>query len=253
MSNGASTYVYDGIDCTLLPTLYAPDAHSEHAMAYDSFRGSVVMYGGSIPLTRGVWRLTGQVWTCSLDISEPVDCRWDHRMAYHAGADQVMVLGGHNITGDWMFPAYYLAFSHNPEATVVPFGVGCGTLPLSLDASSGSRPVLGLEQRSRITGFPSFLPAISIGLSCTQIGAQALPLPLDAFGLTGCHLYQDTVVLFLPTVLLAPGVAEHVLPLPSNPSLMSLPVYLQAWAPALGLNPAGLVTSNGLALTLGDH
>jgi hypothetical protein len=105
-----------------------------------------------------------------------------------------------------------------------------------------------------VSSVPFFFSAMSVGLSNSTVSGTPLPLSLDAFGLTGCYLYHDTVLgLALPCNLVGPGLAAFDLQVPPSFDLQGLHVYLQAWAPSSGQNPGDLVTSNAIDLTIGSY
>lgn len=131
-----------------------------------------------------------------------------------------------------------------------PYGTGCG---LTVDAALGSRPVLGSTLFAVVGGIPAGEVALMmVGSSNTSFAGGPLPVALDPIGLTGCTLYQDFVYdaagSLVPT---GPSTGRYSLTIPSVFSLTGLSVYLQAWGSSTGANPAGLITSNGLAVTLG--
>jgi hypothetical protein len=105
-----------------------------------------------------------------------------------------------------------------------------------------------------VSNVPAGLAFMTAGLGTTSVGPFTLPLPLDGFGLTDCTLYEDmSLATTLPCVSQGPGLAQYTLVVPNVPTLLNLIIYLQAWAPAPGVNPAGLVSSNALELANGSH
>jgi hypothetical protein len=256
MSNGAETWEYDGSDWVQRFTVHAPPARTLHGMVFDSQRNCIVMYGGlsssGQPLG-GLWELCDALWIETHCQTEPGYPIWAQSMVCDANLNQVLEIGGIDITGNYSVGNYSIAFPPPVIASVAGFGVGCGAPDLRVEPASWSRPVLGFDQVTNVANVPSAFSAIAIGLSNSQIAGTPLPLPLDSYGLTGCLLYSDSVVLASPCAPVAPGIAQHTMAIPSNPSLVSLTVYLQAWAPAFGQNAAGIITSNALAIRIGDH
>jgi hypothetical protein len=81
---------------------------------------------------------------------------------------------------------------------------------------------------------------------------QYLPgIDLVQLGMPGCHLYAslDNV----QAVTLAGSPTPATLSLPANPALSGLVLHAQAAALTAGVNPLGLVASNGLMLQLGIY
>lgn len=127
------------------------------------------------------------------------------------------------------------------DLITAPLTTGSGGPPLTLGAVGGSRPtigttlVLGLSQQ----------PASTV-LGVLALGFTELPgISLDSVGLTGCllHASLDTLSTFtLPS---------FALPIPNQPSLITLPIFAQGATLSPGVNPVGIATSNGLRLVIG--
>jgi hypothetical protein len=88
-----------------------------------------------------------------------------------------------------------------------------------------------------------------IGGSSTTWQSLQLPYLLTPFGMTGCTLYTS-VDLSLP-FLFSNGKAIWAMQVPSGAALVGATVYMQAWIPDSGVNPAGFITSEGLTAVLG--
>jgi probable HAF family extracellular repeat protein len=132
------------------------------------------------------------------------------------------------------------------------FGVGCGQPALAIVPAANSRPLLSSTQLTVVSNVPGSAAFMAIGLSNAYLGAFPLPMLLDAYGLPGCVLYHDAIDPSESCVVTGPGSAQHSLFIPNNLALLDLPVYLQAWAPAPGLNAGGLILSNAMELRLGN-
>jgi hypothetical protein len=75
-----------------------PPARSDHAMAYDSTHGQVVLFGGyagNFNFLSDTWVWDGTNWTQKSPSASPSK-RSDHAMAYDAGHGQVVLFGGQN-------------------------------------------------------------------------------------------------------------------------------------------------------------
>jgi hypothetical protein len=139
-------------------------------------------------------------------------------------------------------------------ATSVAFGAGCGQPALAAAPTAGSAPVIGTTSLTDITNVPAGVAFMALGLSKTNVGPFTLPFPLAPFGSPGCFIYHDAVDLGEPCGSSPlPGVLQFALAVPNNLALAGFKVYLQAWAPAPGVNPAALITSNAIELTVGTQ
>jgi hypothetical protein len=83
-----------------------PSRRYGHAMAYDTARAKVVLYGG-IDETGGsnaeTWEWDGAAETWTMKNPGPNPSRWGHAMAYHAGMSRIVMFGGsyrHPTLGD---------------------------------------------------------------------------------------------------------------------------------------------------------
>jgi hypothetical protein len=127
-----------------------------------------------------------------------------------------------------------------------PFSTGSGGTPLQLSAAVGSRPSLG-------SNFPVNVGNITTGsaLGFMVLGLTQLPggVDLTVLGSPGCTLYVSLDVV-LPVPLLGNPTPFAVL-LPSSPALAGVLIEAQAATLTPGATPLGILTSNGLELTLG--
>src|SRR5262245_16551289 len=91
------------------------------------------------------------------------------------------------------------------QGTAAPFGTGCpdpGPRALGFSPSPGAGRLALYE----LGAAPGAVPLACLGFSATQWGTQALPLPLDAFGLPGCSILAEPASVAW-TALPADGVA----------------------------------------------
>lgn len=139
------------------------------------------------------------------------------------------------------------------NAGVRAFGLRCGVPGLSLLANPGSRPVVGSTQTNTVGNVPLGAPAaMLVGLSDQLLGNVALPVSLTPIGMAGCFLYHDAAIsagdLCVPV---APGRAEYSVVVPPSQAFVGLKLYLQALSLQPSANPAGVIGSNALELTVG--
>lgn len=142
-------------------------------------------------------------------------------------------------------------------AVAASAGTGCpASSPLVLSPAPASRPILGSTFIMQATGLPagsaSVSPFATLGLSEASYQGFPLPLGLDGLGLTGCTLYHDAVVVGVPFAPPVAGLAQLLWPLPNQYSLLGFNCFVQAIALAPGLNPAQIVLSQELRLTMGN-
>ena len=140
-------------------------------------------------------------------------------------------------------------------AFVGSYGKGCGSPALALRSVTSSRPIIGTTQLVDVTEIAQGnLAFVMVGLEKTTIGSGLLPLSLDVFGMSGCSLYQDaSVALYSATVSTSATTARYSLAVPNSVAFVNMHVYLQAWASAIGQNPAGIVVSNGVEIVIGSR
>ena len=239
------TWEWDGSVWSQVATT-GPSPRSSMAMAFDPQLGKTVLHGGLTAIAPALvgsdetWTWDGTTWQQIL-VAGPTP-RAEHRMTYDATTSRLVMFGPDSET--WIGEPYVVA-------TSTTYGTGCGTPPLSLTGVSSARPLLGTTARAAITNVPGTLAFAMLGFDRTQAGPFTLPLPLAGFGLPGCELLQSMDAT-LPTAPQGPGISQVQWPVPNWASLLGLRLYLQAWAPAPGSNPTGLVLSNGVDWLLGD-
>lgn len=284
----ADTWEYDGSNWIPRFSVTVPPARSRHGLAFDPLRGRTVMIGGMQSPTGPIWEWTGQNWV-AIAASNPFS--GDTELAFDGFHGRVLAVSA-NITRWWngavftSSPAtmsvldgaiahdesrrrvvYFggrLIFSPNTNisdtrehwyaprpAVVTSYGAGCGAPPLSL-AAANSSPRIGETFRSDVADVPFGFPFVALGTNNQFVGPFPLPLVLDGFGFQGCLLHHNAIV-SQPCVLQSPPtLARHELPIPNVPALLTSRLYLQAWSLAPGVNPGGVVLSNGLEITIGN-
>ena len=134
------------------------------------------------------WLYDGADWTLLSPSSTPGP-RGDARIACDPVRHQIVLFGGTGSSGH-LDDTWIMSVA---PAAVSTFGSACGTPPML--SAPQSLPTLG----SSFVSSTSFVPTganaafYALGLSTTQFGAFALPLPLDGFGLPGCLLLQPII------------------------------------------------------------
>jgi len=158
---------------------------------------------------------------------------------------------GPHVTGLMALPAGRLAEPQGPG--LEPFGAGClassGLLPIVWGSGSPA-PGSGSFALNVSNGPAGGAGWLFLGLSdATLPGVGSLPFDLTPYGLTGCSFHSD-IVLGLPVGLDAAGACRAPLPIPASPALQGTRCFVQPLLADALVNPAGLVTANGLKITV---
>ncbi len=95
------TWEWNGADWTRIFPATSPSARAAPAMAYESARGRVLLFGGSEQFTKSdeTWALDGSNWTQLLPANRP--SKRDTAMVYDSWRDVVVLFGGQD------YPAFY--------------------------------------------------------------------------------------------------------------------------------------------------
>jgi len=231
----------------------SPPGRSRHVMSWDAARARAVVFGGagtSFNALADTWEWDGTNWTQVVPVGTPLPA-FDAAATYDSQRGALVVFGGvwqsrvaHGELWEYATPGFAIAST---------FGQGCGTPPLTASPAAGSRPILGATQTIDIGNVPAGFAAMAYGFSMSALGAAQLPLDLGGIGMTGCSALQSCDSLFEACASSGPATATYSVTVPNLPGLLSLRVWLQAWAPAPGQNPAGLIASNAVSLLLGSQ
>lgn len=241
------TWEWDGVSWTQIPVV-GPAPRQDHQLIYNPQRARIMLFGGwsGSSYLGDSWEWDGTTWA---QIGSSGPARGGHVMTYDSGRNRVVLFGGQSNGlqhGD-TWEAEVLASPSSATA----FGNGCGTPALSLSPVPTALPSIGTTALASLANTPSPLVFVAVGWSKTVAGPFLLPLPLDGFGMTGCLMLQSTEVLGLQALVTGPTTASFGVGIPSLSSLIGLHLYLQGWALAPGMNPAGVITSNGLDWGIG--
>jgi len=116
-------------------------------------------------------------------------------------------------------------------------------LPLAL---ASTLPQLGTTLTMTTSQFP---PTSLLGIQLVSFTAIDPGIELGFLGMPGCYVHAGTDAMY--ALLPSGGQAQWQLPVPNNPSLMGAQLAGQSAAFAPGANTGGLITSNGVLLTIG--
>jgi len=243
----SDTWEWDGNAWTQA-LVNGPSVRHEHAMAYDSLRQRAVLFGGSNlgPLS-DTWEYNGNEWT-QVMTSGPED-RHSHAMVYDSLRGITVLFGGIDNGGTlddtW-------EWSGDFTSTANSFGNGCGNPALALTPIANARPTIGNTAQLALGNMPTTVALILAGWSRTSFGPHSLPFGLAGYGMPGCDLLQSAEHAMLPTASTGPGAATFSLPVPNNPGLIGLRLYLQGWAFAPNANAGDAIISNGVEWAIGN-
>jgi hypothetical protein len=241
----SDTWEWDGSNWTQRSPATSPSARQWHAMAHDSARQRVVLFGGSDQpnySSSDTWEWDGGNWTQRSSATAPA-ARRGPAMAYDMARQRVMLFGGgvpgrrlsDTFSDTWLFGRLTPAISQ-------PFGKAC-------PGTSGP-PVL--TSNDPYLGSPAFRLVLasaresSICLFGLSPGTQTLPIG-------PCTLYLSDPILLLPEPSNAAGFAQTVpIPLPIDIALRGAIVYAQTFVVDPQVPVFDLAFSAGLGLVLGD-
>lgn len=203
------------------------EARSSHAMAYDSARGRVVLFGGQG--SSDTWEWDGNDWTLRSPNNSP-PARSRHAMAYDSARQHVVLFG----PDTWLYTAQ--------PATTLALGTGC---------ASGTNPPI-LTSRVPYLGNRAFTleligarpaSACAFGLST---GTQVRPLP-------PCTLYLSDPIVTMVALTNPSGFAKSpTLAIPTSPTFRGLQLYAQGVVADPQGSALGLTFSAALSVTIGD-
>ncbi|MEQ1717536.1 MAG: hypothetical protein ABL907_16425, partial [Hyphomicrobium sp.] len=139
-------------------------------------------------------------------------------------------------------------------AGAASYGLGCGAAPLTLAAANEARPIIGATALVDIAEAPLGIAFLTIGSANDWFGGFPLPVALDGLGMPNCSIQHSTDLYsawFAGSV--GATTARASVPIPNNLAFLGVRLYVQAWAPAPGVNAAGYIVSNGMTWDFGDH
>jgi uncharacterized protein (TIGR03437 family) len=91
------TWLWDGTNWTQASPQTSPTARNDHAMAYDSAQGQVVLFGGIGGPGNDTWLWDGSNWTVAPPQAGLPPGRSAQSMVYDSAHDQVVMFGGYSL------------------------------------------------------------------------------------------------------------------------------------------------------------
>jgi hypothetical protein len=251
-ANGTFEWIGGGF--VPVPTNSSPPPRRGAAFVYDAFRERIVLHGGfnfGTTTRSDVWEYDGSDWQQRQPLGLFARRQW-HGTVYDptarlvrafAGIQTTYTLGG-QIVSTFVFNselhyepvspplALYFAQGCYFNATLLP-----GGLPWLGDTFTLSMPVAG-----------PIPPLMVFGASNEQFGAVPLPLPIAFLGFPNCELVASPDVV-LPTTVSGAS-ASVSFPIPNQPQLLGVRLYVQGFEPDLAGNGTG---TNGLLMQVGGR
>jgi hypothetical protein len=244
------TWVYDGIDWTLLNVPGPRPAPRVSAnLVYDLGGGVSVLFGGRDPVTMAVlndtWTFDGAVWHRITDATAGIyPPRVQGAMTFDNTRQRMVYFGGRtasNATLDetWEYGASFRTF-----------GTGCAGSNGVPHLASTQEPRFGSTYRVTLSNLPANPVAMMVtGIRNDTWTFGTLPMLLTSFGMPGCRAYVSADL--LQVVPVSGGSATWAWTVPTDAALVGTPFYQQGIAIDPGVNAAGLTVSNAGASVIG--
>lgn len=247
------TWIFDGTSWVRRFPATSPSPRGWCQLSYDESRSRVVLFGGADATNafEETWEWDGSNWIQESPAASPTNptASYGHASSYD-GKRALTVT--HGVLGTWDYGPV-------APADVTSYGVGCTTssnATLNLKQLGWSRLWLGERLELDIEGAPNFSLGLMLwGLSDASFGA-GIPLPLDLrlIGFSTGPCYLSTSADITSEAVFPPTTRYTSFPMPVDPFLLGLELYLQIAyfdAPANPTNPP-VVTSNALKMKLGQ-
>ena len=235
------TWEFDGSNWTPRASVHEPEGRVARSMTYDTARERVVLFT-SRQRASVAWEWDGVDWQRRATVGKPFQATWS---AYDEARQETVLTATSSGSDTWRY------VSTRP-GRVAAFGNACGGARAPVLDSAGRLPWLGGQMAVRLGNLDLGATGL-LWLGSSDRHWLGLPLPLDLspLGLTGCSVHASLVALAPFT---APnGSADLVFGIPGDPTLFGVTAYTQGLGTAPGTNPAGITTSNALALTIGER
>ena len=247
----AETWTWDGSNWTQRKPTTSPPGREYAGMAYDAARQEVVLFGGKNQTVLGdTWTWDGKTWILQKPPKSP-PARIAFGFAYDAARKQSVLFGG--VATSSKMGDTWLGETRGLRGSFTSYGSGCGRSPaVSLSASTNSLPTVGKSFPTDTKNLPksSTVSVQTLGASRTLFGPFQLPLSLASLGMPGCHLYTSYDLQWAFAV--KNGSGTFSLFIPNSTGLIRSKVYMQSIGIAPGSNAAGILTSNGGEVLIGN-
>jgi len=236
------TWTWDGVAWVQRQPATPPWARHASIMVSDLARSRVVLCGGLF-FDFQTWEWDGSQWHASVPGSPgPLV---ESAATYDTQRGEVLMFGGASPAG---FTSDLWRYKTNSPANATPFGAGCaGSVGVPYLANAPySLPWIGDTARTRVYNLSPITPG---AIFVTSLTPSFLPMSLAPIGAPGCDLLLQPDVLTLE--IASESHADSAVSIPFSVSLAGLSIYQQAFPFEAGVNPLGMIASNGLRLILG--
>lgn len=237
------TWTWDGLEWQrIVPPFASPPGRRMPALAYDSERQLVLLFGGTDPSGTSsfddLWEWDGSNWSMSrLAMFSGPSPRTTATMTHDPVRRRVFLFGGiEHTTGGGRTRKDVWELGPNDEASSIPFGVGCATagtppgLPATHTAYVGNAD-FGVDVAGVAPNAPLWL-CVGARPDAQSVGGQ-------------CRVLIRDIVQCLPLVADADGRARLTCPIPNERGLVGIQAFCQ------GLVPFPLQLTDGLQVTIG--
>ncbi len=248
------TWTFDGIAWTPAILPRPPQGRRDATMVFHSILNAPLLLGGSDANGElaDAWQLVPSIsWARVPMTTSGLGRRTRHAATFDRSRNLVVVHGGIG-TQSVSFSQLFEGRLPGLEGRATSFGRRCTTpTPLAILPFGPGGPLLpgGQAAVSAVAATRVTSSVLLIGLDSTRFGALLLPLDLTPIGMTGCEL-SASIDATIPGP--NPGVTGVVsIRLPNDPSLGGARFFVQALAPDVAANAAGLMTSDALAFHIG--
>jgi hypothetical protein len=199
-----------------------PDARQGHALAYDSARGKVVLFGGTTDGTAAgslsdTWEWDGNDWTQKNPSTSP-SARWEISLAYDSARGKIVLFGGIDLNNaqlndTWEYGAPYYANGSYRSAGITPATVSSwdvltytvispANTTLTIDVLKASDNSLLVASVPSGTNLSATYPGVFAGVTGIKLRAN-----FTSNGSASATLYDwgVTYTTDTPPVLVSPG------------------------------------------------
>ncbi|MEZ5989737.1 MAG: kelch repeat-containing protein [Planctomycetota bacterium] len=240
----SDTWEWDGAQWK--PMLYANRPSSNWSdMVWDDLRKRCLLryeHGPMYLYENGGWTYLGAT------AKEPAG-RMRSGFAYDRTRSQTVLFGG-----ELYFPLQdtWVLDDGPVPGRWVPYGKACGPTPL-VDLSSPDTPRLGKPLQVVVGNLTdkATIALLAVGAGRTSFGNFPLPIPMDAYGMTGCLALHDFAA-GTWAMSVSGSSATLGLTVPNTASLLQTIVYFQGIVYDPTGNPAGLLMTQGAQLLIGQ-
>ncbi len=244
------TWEWDGWTWNRLRTPSPPPGRADHAMAYESRRGCVILFGGRewSKFFGATWIFKGGAWSKVTGLSSPWE-RCDHAMVFDSVRGRAVLFGGYLSCNNGYSRLYADTWelSLEPPAAFVATGRGCaGSNKKTPLLRAGSLPRLGETMVLHLEKSPPLTWTLLIA------GIRPAKIDLGHFGAPGCVINTGFLFQYPDfTNLNGNWSFPPRIGIPCDARLLGAGIHFQVLVADAGANPFGFIVSNPARATFG--